>query len=199
LGQIALDFVGWGTSFFDYDNDGRPDLYVANGSTFEDENDRTKLIPMRHLLFWNQGNEEGFHEVSPVSGAVFRQPTVGRGAAFSDYDDDGDVDLFVLNHGAAPWLLRNDGGNQNRWLKVKVRGRKNRFGLGARVKVTVGGVTQIQQIGSQSSYLSQNSLTAHFGVGRARAIDQVVVRFPGGAVARRAAVESNRTLVIEEP
>jgi hypothetical protein len=199
LGQIALDFIGWGTSFLDYNNDGRPDLYVANGSTFEDEQDRRKLIPMRHLLFWNQSNEQGFQEVSPVSGSIFRQTTVGRGAAFSDYDDDGDVDLFVLNHGAAPWLLRNDSGDQNRWLKVKLRGRKNRFGVGARVKVTAGGVTQIQQIGSQPSYLSQHSLTAHLGVGRAQTIDQVVVVFPGGAVARRAAVESNRTLVIEEP
>jgi hypothetical protein len=198
LGQIALDFIGWGTSFFDYDNDGRPDLFVANGSTFEEEQDRTKLISMRHLLFWNQSNEEGFHEVSRVSGAVFRQATVGRGAAFADYDDDGDVDLFVLNHGAAPWLLRNDGGSQNRWLKVKARGRKNRFGVGAQVKVTVGGVTQIQQVGSQPSYLSQNSFTAHFGVGAARTVDQVVVIFPGGAVARRTGVESNQTLTIGE-
>jgi hypothetical protein len=199
LGQIALDVIGWGTSFFDYDNDGRPDLYAANGSTFEEEQDRTKLIPMRHFLFWNRSNDEGFYEVSPVSGAVFRQPTVGRGAAFSDYDDDGDVDLFVLNHDAAPWLLRNDGGNKNRWLKVKLHGRKNRFALGARVKITAGGRTQIQQIGSQPSYLSQSSLTAHFGLGAAERVDQVVVLFPGGAVARRAAVTSNQTLIIKEP
>jgi hypothetical protein len=154
---------------------------------------------MRHFLFWNRSNDEGFYEVSPVSGAVFRQPTVGRGAAFSDYDDDGDVDLFVLNHDAAPWLLRNDGGNKNRWLKVKLHGRKNRFALGARVKITAGGRTQIQQIGSQPSYLSQSSLTAHFGLGAAERVDQVVVLFPGGAVARRAAVTSNQTLIIKEP
>ncbi len=199
LGQISLDYVKWGTSFFDYDNDGKPDLFVANGSTFQDEQDKRRLIPMRHLLFWNKGDPEGFFETSAVSGAIFQQKTVGRGAAFADYDNDGDVDVFVTNHSGPAWLLRNDGGNQNRWLKVKVQGRKNRFGVGAKVKIMVGGQMQIHQLGAQPSYLSGNSLTAHFGIGQAALIDQVTVIFPSGKMVQRQGVEPGQTLMIAEP
>ncbi len=199
LGQVSLDYVKWGTSFFDFDNDGKPDLYVATGSTFQQENDKRKLIPSRHLLFWNKGEFDGFFEVGSVSGEIFQQKTVGRGAAFADYDNDGDIDIFVVNHSSQAWLLRNDGGNQRHWLKVKLRGRKNRFALGAMVKVTTGGITQIQQIGSQPSYLSQNSLTAHFGLGEAETVDQLEVVFPSGKVAQLKALKANQTLLVEEP
>jgi hypothetical protein len=199
LGQASLDYVKWGTAFFDYDNDGKPDLFVANGSTFQDEQDKRRLIPMRHLLFWNKSDVEGFFETGAASGAIFQQKTVGRGAAFADYDNDGDVDLCVVNHSEPGWLLRNDGGNQNRWLKVNARGRKNRFGVGAKVKLVIGDKAQMRQIGSQPSYLSGNSLTAHFGVGRAEIVDQVTVVFPGGKTAQRSGVKSNQTITIEEP
>jgi hypothetical protein len=109
------------------------------------------------------------------------------------------VDLCVVNHSEQPWLLRNDGGNQNRWLKVNARGRKNRFGVGAKVKLVIGDKAQMQQIGAQPSYLSGNSLTAHFGVGRAETIDQVTVVFPGGKTVRQSSVKSNQTITIEEP
>jgi enediyne biosynthesis protein E4 len=199
LGQISLDYVKWGTSFFDFDNDGRPDLYVVTGSTFQEEGDRRKLIASRHMLFWNKGEMDGFYEVSPVSGTIFRQKSVGRGAAFSDYDNDGDVDVFVVNHAGPAWLLRNDGGNRQNWLKVKVRERKNRFGVGALIKVKVGKNFQMQEIGSQPSYLSQNSLTAHFGAGTAGLIDQVSVAFTSGKKVELQAVKPNQTLVVEEP
>jgi hypothetical protein len=198
LGQLTLDYIGWGTSFFDYDNDGRPDLFVVNGSTFEEEKDRRRLIPMRHLLFWNRSNEQGFFELARASGLIFTQETVGRGAAFADYDEDGDVDVFVVNHGGSPWLLRNDGGSQKHWLKVRVRGHRNRFGVGAKVKIALGGRTQVQQIGAQSSYCSQNSLTAHFGLDQAATVDEVIVTFPSGKSVRRQAVKSNQTLTIGE-
>jgi hypothetical protein len=199
LGQASLDYVKWGTAFFDYDNDGKPDLFVANGSTFQDEQDKRRLIPMRHLLFWNKSDAEGFFETGAASGSIFQQKTVGRGAAFADYDNDGDVDLCVVNHSEPAWLLRNDGGNQNRWLKVNARGRKNRFGVGAKVKLVIGDKTQMRQIGSQPSYLSGNSLMAHFGVGQAEIVDQVTVVFPGGKTVRQSSVKSNQTIVIEEP
>ncbi len=199
LGQISLDYVKWGTAFFDYDNDGRPDLLSINGSTFQDPANPRRLLPMRHQLFWNRGEREGFFDVAPVSGAPLNEPTVGRGAAVSDYDGDGDVDVLVVNHGGAARLLRNDGGNARRWLKVRVRGRQNRFGFGALVSVTAGGATQQQQVGSQPSYLSQHSLTLHFGLGDQPHADEIVVRFPGGVEVRQTAVRANQTITVEEP
>jgi enediyne biosynthesis protein E4 len=199
LGQISLDYVKWGTAFFDYDNDGRPDLLSINGSTFQDPSNPRRLLPMRHQLFWNRGEREGFFDVAPVSGAPLNETTVGRGAAVSDYDGDGDVDVLVVNHGSAARLLRNDGGNARRWLKVRVRGRRNRFGFGALVSVTAGGATQQQQVGSQPSYLSQHSLTLHFGLGDQPHADEIVVRFPGGVEVRQTAVRANQTITVEEP
>ncbi len=199
LGQIALDYIGWGTSFFDYDNDGRLDLFVVNGSTFQDEKNPKKLIPMKNLLFWNKGEEDGFFEVGEVSGEVFRKLRVGRGAAFADYDNDGDVDIVVVNHSGPLLLLRNDGGNKNNWLKVRLQGgRKNRFGVGARIEVVAGGKRQIQEIGSQSSYLSQNPFEALFGMGKSSRVDRITVTFPGGKRQERHDLAVNQMVVIKE-
>ncbi len=199
LGQIALDYIGWGTSFFDYDHDGRLDLLVVNGSTFQDERAPERLVPMRHLLFWNRGAPDGFFEVGAVSGEIFLRATVGRGAAFADYDRDGDMDAVVVNHGDRAWLLRNDGGNRRHWLQVRAAGRRLRFGEGALVSVTARGVTRIQQIGSQPSYLSQNALMAHFGLGDADTVDRVRVVFLDGTVVEREAVPADQVLVVREP
>jgi tetratricopeptide (TPR) repeat protein len=199
LGQISLDFVGWATSFIDYDNDGKVDLFVVNGSTLQDKSDSTQLVPMRNQLFWNQGRRAGFFDVSSVAGAAFAKEFVGRGAAFADYDNDGDEDVFIVNHGGPGILLRNDGGNRNHWLQVEVRGTKsNRQGIGATVRVVVGDTTQTRQIGAQSSYLSQNSLIETFGLGAAVRADTVEVRWPAGARVVRAGVSSNQRLLITE-
>lgn len=199
LGQISLDFVGWATSFIDYDNDGKVDLFIVNGSTLQDRSDSTHLVPMRNQLFWNQGRRAGFFDVSLVAGATFGKEFVGRGAAFADFDNDGDEDVFIVNHGGPGILLRNDGGNRNHWLQVEVRGAKsNRQGIGATVRVVVGDTTQTRQIGAQSSYLSQNSLIETFGLGAAARADTVEVRWPAGARVVRADVSSNRRLLITE-
>ena len=198
VGQVALDYVKWGTAFFDYDNDGRLDLLSVNGSTFQDPGNPRRLIAMPHQLFWNRDDREGFHEVGGVSGGVFAERTVGRGAAVADYDDDGDLDVVVVNHGGEASLLRNDGGARRPWIKVRVRGRRERFAFGAIVRATTAdGVTQRQQIGSQPSYLSQHSLTAHFGLGTHEVVD-IVVRFPDGREVRRAGVAANQTILVEE-
>lgn len=199
LGQSSLDFVGWATSFIDYDNDGKVDLFIANGSTLQDKSDSTRLVPMRNQLFWNQGRQAGFFDVSRAAGATFGKEFVGRGAAFADYDNDGDEDVFIVNHGGPGILLRNDGGNRNHWLQVEVRGTKsNPRGIGATVRVVVGDTTQTRQIGSQSSYLSQNSLIETFGLGAATRADTVEVLWPAGARVVRAGVSPNQRLLITE-
>ncbi|TNE63924.1 MAG: CRTAC1 family protein [Bacteroidetes bacterium] len=199
LGQIALDYIGWGTSFFDYNNDGRPDLFVANGSTFQEKDDPRLLIPMQNLLFWNRDNLDGFYEVSTVSGAVFGEKHVGRGVAFGDYDNDGDVDLFVVNNNGAAQLLRNDGGNQNNWLELRLEGTgSNRSGIGTGIRVVAGGITQIQQAGAQGPYCSQNSPALHLGLGSASQVDTLDVTWPSGKKQRFTGLPANRILRITE-
>jgi hypothetical protein len=199
LGQIALDFIGWGSVFFDYDNDGRPDLFVANGSTFQDEENPERLVPMRDLLFWNGGEQRGFFEVGQVSGEPFQLETVSRGAAAADYDGDGDMDVVVIQYDGEVRLLRNEGGNRNNWLRVEPRARRgNRFAVGAKVRIEVGDSVQSAHIGSQPSYLSQSPYEAHFGLGRAERADRVVVLFPSGKRVEQSDVAANQRLVVWE-
>jgi Flp pilus assembly protein TadD len=198
LGQIALDFVGWGTTFLDYDNDGRPDLFVANGSTFQREDDPSRLVPMRNQLFWNAGADRGFFEAGASGGEAFAVENVGRGAAVADYDGDGDEDVVVTVNGGAARLLRNEGGSAQGWMRVVLRSEPRRlaggsaktgrgafttptFANGAVVTVVAGGSMQTQEIGSQPSYLSQMPAgEAHFGLGAARAVERLEIAWPDG-------------------
>jgi tetratricopeptide (TPR) repeat protein len=199
LGQSTLDFVGWGTSFIDYDNDGKLDLFMVNGSTLQQRDHPTQLVPMRSQLFWNQNREEGFYEVSPVAGPYFAGVYNGRGAAFADYDNDGDVDIFVVNNGGPGVLLRNDGGNKNHWVQVELRGaRSNRQGIGAKVRLVAGGVSYRRQVGAQSSYLSQNSLVETFGLGHLLRADTIEVIWPSGVRDVRTGLAANQRVQIVE-
>ena len=199
VGQVSLDFIGWGTSFIDYDLDGRLDIFVVNGSTLQRRDDPSKLVPMRSQLFWNRGPDEGFFEVSPVSGDFFAGVYVGRGAAFADYDNDGDIDAFVTTNGGPAYLLRNDGETSNHWLQVDVRGTKaNPQGVGATVRIVAGGIRQVRQVGAQASYLSQNSLIETFGLGAFTTVDTLEVIWPGGARDIRTGVAANQRMKIVE-
>ena len=185
LGQIALDFVGWGTSFLDIDNDGLLDLLVVNGSTFQEDDDPTLLVPMRDQIFWNAGRQRGFFDISPALGPYFQEEHVGRGLAVADYDRDGDLDAFIVQHAGDGVLLRNEG-NEGAWLQVELEGRtSNRDAIGARLVVYAAGAyaaaaRQMSVVGAQSPYLSQNSRTLHFGLGAASAYDSLVVTWPTG-------------------
>ena len=201
LGHVALDYVGWGAAFMDYDTDGRLDLFVVNGSTFQRDDDPTQLVPMRDQLFWNKGNEEGFFEVGSVSGAVFAEARVGRGLAVADYDDDGDMDAFVVVHGGRARLLRNEGGNRNNWLKVRLRGgESNPDGLGARLRAVVDGQTSLREPGSSSSYCSQHAAGEElFGLGQADLVDTLEVVWPSGRSQRLIALAANQSVTVREP
>jgi hypothetical protein len=196
LGQSTIDFVGWGTEFMDYDNDGRLDLFVVNGSTFQREDDNAYLVPMRNQLFWNRGLKEGFFELGATSGGSFAVENVGRGAAAADYDGDGDLDLAVVVNGGPARLLRNDDASGHGWLRVLLRAaaappagegrtgvtRTTTFAVGARVRVTTGELVQLREVGSGPSYLSQSPPgEVFFGLGKAPRVDALEVVWPDGS------------------
>ena len=200
VGKESFQFLAWGTEFFDYDNDGDKDLFVANGHLFP-QLDRANLgtsYAQTNQLFENLGDGT-FTEVSQVSGDGLEIKKVSRGASFGDYDDDGDLDIFVLNLNDHPTLLRNDGGNANNWLMVKTIGTEsNKDGIGARIEVRCGGLTQSAEIRSGASYLSHNDLRAHFGLEQRETIDLLVVRWPSGLEERFENLSANRLVVLQE-
>ena len=180
LGQIALDYVGWGTAFMDYDADGRLDLLVANGSTFEDSESPDQLVPMRDLLFWNGGVPQGFYEVGEVSGDAMRQATVSRGLAVADYDGDGDTDAFINVNGGNGLLLRHEG-HEHHWLTVAAQADERIHWLGTRIRIVAGAHSWVRQAGTGSSYLSQNALgEEYFGLGESGIADIVEISWPDG-------------------
>ncbi|MDT5157465.1 MAG: enediyne biosynthesis protein [Acidobacteriota bacterium] len=194
LAEVALPLVGWGTKFFDYDNDGWVDLFVANGHVYPQlENYR-----QRKLLHHN--NRDGtFTEVAEQTGAPLAEKRVGRGVAFGDIDNDGDVDLVVGDLDGPPQLLRNDGGNANNSVLIKTIGVKaNRDGIGARVKIVSGDLVQVDEVRSGGSYLSQSDLRLHFGLGARTKIDLIEVRWPGGAVDKITGASAGKILTIKE-
>jgi hypothetical protein len=199
LGQISRNSIGWGTSFFDYDNDGKLDLLVVNGSTFQDDKNPRHLVPMKNFLFWQKDPNDGFYDVSSQSGAAFADPRVGRGAAFADYDNDGDIDMFIVNQEGRPMLLRNDGGNQKNWIKVRVKcSKSNRTGFGTKVELETAGITRRQEIGGQTSYLSQNFAEAHFGLNRESEAARITVTFPSGVIRKLEHVKANQIVTVAE-
>ncbi len=199
LGQIALDYIGWGTSFFDYNNDTWLDLFVSNGSTFQEKENPHLLVPMSSQLFWNKGNRDGFFDVSIVSGEVFKEKSVSRGAAFADYDNDGDMDVLVVNNGGPVQLYKNEGGNKNNWLEVHLIGVKsNSFGVGAKIRTVSNGVIQVSQVGSQGPYCSQNSNVQHFGIAQNLQVDTLSIVWPSGTKQQFLNIQANQMITIQE-
>lgn len=199
LGQSSLDYVGWGTFFFDIDNDSRPDLYVANGHTNQYTDQPEKMIGMRDLLYWNRNNEDGFYEIGEVSGDYFSEEYVGRGAAYGDYNNDGRIDLFIVNHDGPGVLLENQTETTNNWLKVKLEGTEsNRSAYGAKLRLITPDGVQIKQVGMQASYLSHNSLTQHFGLDVHTRADSLIVEWPSGQIEKFANIQANQKIEITE-
>ena len=200
VGRASLLTLAFGVFFFDYDLDGLSDIFAANGH-IEEEIARVQpkvTYKQPPLLFRNLGKGR-FEPVGPAMGKDFNRPIVARGAAYLDYDRDGDLDVVLTtNHGPAS-LLRNDGGNASRWLRIRSVGtRSNRDGLGTVVKVTTASGTQWQTVHSGSSYCSQSELALTFGLGRDEKIVAVELIWPSGAKQKLSGVGTNREIVVEE-
>ncbi len=200
LGGDTRD-VKWGCGFLDYDNDGWPDIMQVNGHVYP-EIDAAHLgqtFKERRIMYRNLGNGK-FRDVSAALGPGFAERYSSRGCAFGDFDNDGDVDVIVNNMNDYPSLLRNDGGNRNHWIKVKLIGTQcNRTALGARVRVVTGKHAQMDEVHSGTSVMSQSDLRLHFGLGAAKRIDRLEVKWP---TTQKTEVftnlEPNRILTIKE-
>ena len=198
IGRATLPTLTFGCFFFDFDLDGWPDVFAANGHVADDvERVQTRITYAQPpQLFRNDGGR--FEEVD-APGTALAVPQVGRGAAYADFDRDGDLDVLVTANGGRPRLLRNDGGNANRMLRIRTVGTaSNRDGVGARIDVTAGGRTRWQRVRTGSSYLSQSELAVTFGLGARTRADAVEVTWPSGRVDRLGAVPADRTITVEE-
>jgi len=197
---IHKKYLGWGTHFVDFDNDGWRDIFMATGHVWPEVSARKLHVTFeqRRLLYRNLGNGR-FEDVSARAGSGFEELRSSRGCAFGDFDNDGDVDIVVNNMNAPPSLLRCDGAEKTNWIKVKCIGTKsNRSGIGARVRVVTGKHSQIDEVMSGSSYISQNDLRLHFGLGPATKVDLMEVRWPSGQLESFRAVPANQLVVVQE-
>jgi len=194
VAAVSLPYVGWGTKFFDYDNDGWVDLLVANGHVYP------QLPGYRQRRLLHRNNRDGtFTEVSAEFGGVLAENRVSRGVAFGDIDNDGDIDLIIADLDGPPQLLRNDGGNTNNSIMIKTVGVKsNRSGIGARVTVVSGDLTQTDEVRSGDSYLSQSDLRLSFGLEKRTKVDLIQVLWPSGVVDKISGVGVNRIVTIKE-
>lgn len=200
IGRASLLSLAFGVFFFDYDLDGHFDILAANGH-IEEEIERVQpKVKYRQppLLFRNTGQRK-FDNASNAVGPEFSRPILARGAAYGDYDRDGDLDvLFTQNHGPA-WLYRNDGGNANNFISIRTKGVKsNRDGIGAVVRIASAGGKQWSMVRSGSSYCSQSDLALTFGLAKDTQVSAIEIDWPSGQKDRITGVPANQHLVIEE-
>ena len=198
---INNQYVAWGCAFLDYDNDGWPDIMQINGHVYPEIDGQNigQTFKNPRLVYRNLGKGQ-FKDVSAEMGSGISERFSSRGAAFGDYDNDGDMDALILNMNDIPSLLRNDGGNLQNWIKLKLIGTKcNRTAIGARVRVVTGTHAQMDEVHSGSSVMSQSDLRLHFGVGKAQTIDLIEVKWPTTQkVERFTKVKANQILTIRE-
>jgi len=193
-------YVQWGTGFADFDNDGLQDILTVTGNVYPEVEKYFKEYPHRspRLLYQNLGNSR-FKDVSNISGTGITEPKSSRGCAFGDFDNDGDVDVLVMNMNEPPLLLRNDLKSSNNWLKIKLVGTKsNRDGIGSRVIVKIGERVQMQELTAQTSYYSVNDSRLNFGLGAAKQADSVEIRWASGQTETIKNVAVNKMVTIKE-
>jgi enediyne biosynthesis protein E4 len=200
LGEISLPYLGWGANLADFDNDGLLDIFVSNGHVYP-QVDRLNVgqkYLQRKELYRNLGNGK-FEEIGRNYPDLL-MARAGRGSAVADIDNDGDLDILVVNLNDRPSLYRNDGGSRNHWIGFRLEGsRSNRSAIGARVEIEARGTKQISGVHSGGSYLSQDDLRVHFGLGEAARVDRVRIRWPNGDTQELGAFDADRYVTLREP
>ena len=199
VGRATLITLGFGCFFFDYDNDGWPDIFVADGNIeeqIERVQKRVKYAEPPHL-FRNLGGGK-FQEVTDSLGAAFASPKVARGAAYADIENDGALDILLTTNGGRAYLFHNEGGSNQQPAGEVGRNKSNRDGIGAVVRVTSGKDQQWQVVHSGSSYLSQSELMLTFGLGASSQADAIEVQWPSGQADKLVNVAAGQTITIQE-
>lgn len=199
-GPSSVPYVGWGTAFFDYDNDGWLDIFVANGHVYP-QVDMAKINPgyRQPLLLYRNNRDGTFDEISAPAGLAGLPLASRRGAAFGDLDNDGSIDIVLLNVGEPPSLLhRRLNNGQHRVLFKLEGGKSNRAGIGARVAVRAGDLVQFNEVRGGASYLSQNDLRLHFGLGGKTRMDSVEILWPSGKKDRLTDLPADRLYTVVE-
>jgi hypothetical protein len=199
-GDLTLPRLAFGVGFLDFDLDGLQDVFLANGHIMDNiaETDPGVTYAQPAQLLRNKG--QGYYEdASAVLGSYAQDARVGRGAAFGDYDNDGDTDLLVSNSGQEPALLRNDNPRRNHWLGVRCVGKRaNRSGIGAQVTLVIGDQRRTDEARAASSYLSSSDPRLLFGLGTKAQVDRLIVRWPGGATQEFTQVPVDRYVTVTE-
>lgn len=199
IAEITHGYLGWGIKFFDYDNDGYQDIFVANGHLMDNITQLEKHVsyPQRNLLFRNLGDNTFEEVITHSDGLTLKK--VSRGTAIGDYDNDGDIDILVTNCNQTPDLLQNVIGNKNNWVQIQLEGKEsNRSGIGAKIKVVTGTHVQYREVQSGGSYLSFHDLRAHFGVGKTEQIDVLEIRWPSGQIDTNKQITVNQRFLAVE-
>jgi hypothetical protein len=197
LGEATWEALSWGTGFADFDNDGDKDLFVANGHVYPavDGAGAGSYAQLNQLF----ENTDGRFEPATAAGKGLQVIEVSRGATFGDYDEDGDIDIFVANLDAVPTLLRNDTPDPGHWLTVKTVGvTGNRDGVGTRITVTTGSSVQVREVRAGDGFLTRSDARAHFGLGSHASAETLELRWPSGTVDRISDVVAERVVVVVE-
>jgi hypothetical protein len=196
VGRASLLTLTFGLFFFDYDLDGYPDILAANGQIEEEVGRVQPKIQYRQLPLLLRNTGKG--KFDPVN--ALTRPIVARGAAYGDFDRDGDLDTLISTNNGPAYLYRNDGGNRNHWLQLKLTGSKsNRDGIGAVVRVTSAGGTQWQTVHSGSSYCSASDLALTFGLGKDTSAGSIEIEWPSGTRQKLTTIAVNQRMEIKEP